>query len=199
MEKLWLLVFLVVIALFLPKTAGAHCITMDGPVAQDAGRSIPRGDVTPVLKWVRKEDEEEIRSAFEEAQKARNSGPEARKVSDRFFLETLIRVHRAGEGAPYTGLLPAGTPLDTGIGEADQSLQEGSVEPLLSLLLQHVRQGVKARFQQALDKRKHAEESVDKGREYVRAYVEYVHSVERLFKASEGNKAHSHSDECGCA
>ena len=199
MKKSCFFIFLVGFAFFWPGTAGAHCNTMDGPVAQDAGRSIPRGDVTPVLKWVRKEDEDEIRTAFEETQKARNSGPEARKIADLFFLETLIRVHRAGEGAPYTGLLPAGTPLDMGIGEADQSLQQGTVKPLLDLLLDHVRQGVEERFKQALDKKKHAEESVDHGREYVRAYVDYVHCVERLFKAAEGNKAHAHSDECGCA
>ncbi len=199
MKKLFFLVSLAGFAFFWPKAAGAHCNTMDGPVAQEAGRSVPRGEVTPVLKWVRKEDEDEIRAAFEETQKTRNSGPEARKIADRFFLETLVRVHRAGEGAPYSGLLPAGTPLDPGIGEADQSLQQGTVEPLMELLLQHVRQGVRERFQKALDKKKRAEESVDRGREYVRAYVDYVHCVERLFKAVEGGKAHAHSDECGCA
>jgi Family of unknown function (DUF6448) len=34
----------------------------------------------------------------------RRLGHEAKELAARFFFETLVRIHRAGEGAPYTGL-----------------------------------------------------------------------------------------------
>ena len=42
-----------------------------------------------------------------------------KELSDQFFIKTLVRVHRAGEGAPYTGIRPAGTDLGPAIPAAD--------------------------------------------------------------------------------
>ena len=45
-----------------PAGARAHCDTMDGPVVKDAKAALEKGDVTPVLKWVAKDAEPEIRA-----------------------------------------------------------------------------------------------------------------------------------------
>ena len=92
-----------------PRPALAHCDTLDGPVVKDARAALDAKDLTPVLKWVEYEKEGEIREAFQHALAVRALGPEARALADRFFFETLVRVHREGEGAPYTGLKPEGT------------------------------------------------------------------------------------------
>ena len=110
----------------------------------------------------------------------RSLGPEALALADRFFFETLVRVHREGEGAPYTGLKPAGTPVDPGIDASDTALETGSVDPLVKMLTAEVDKGLRHRFAEAAEARKHADESVGKGREYVAAYVEFVHYAERL-------------------
>src|SRR5512145_18046 len=98
-----------------PRAAIAHCDTLDGPVVKDARAALDSKDVTAVLKWVRQDKEAEIREAFQHALGVRALGSEARALADRFFFETLVRVHREGEGAPYTGLKPAGTAVDPGI------------------------------------------------------------------------------------
>ena len=109
--KLLLLVVTFVGALVIAAVpARAHCDTEDGPVVSDAKAALTSGDVTPVLKWVRPADEPEIRTAFATTLAVRGNGDASRKLADRWFFETLVRVHRAGEGAPYTGLKPAGGP-----------------------------------------------------------------------------------------
>jgi hypothetical protein len=94
--------------LIIPGIASAHCDTLDGPVVMTAKAALEKGDVTPVLKWVRKEDEKEIREQFKKTLTVRAKGPEAKELADMYFFETLVRIHRAGEGAPYTGLKSAG-------------------------------------------------------------------------------------------
>lgn len=84
----------------------AHCDSVTGPVIMDARSALAKGLVTPALKWVPAEAEQEIRDAFAKTMAARSASPEAREVADRWFFETLVRVHRASEGAPYTGLSP---------------------------------------------------------------------------------------------
>ena len=84
---------------------------MDGPVVLTAKTALDHKDVTPVLKWIKKNDEAEIKAAFAKTLAVRTKGPEARELADQFFFETFVRIHRAGEGAPFTGLKPAGTPL----------------------------------------------------------------------------------------
>lgn len=92
----------------------AHCDTLDGPVVAAARVALDKGDNTPVLKWIRAGQEAEVRTAFEQALVERTKGPEARELADRYFFETLVRVHGAGEGAPYTGLKPAGIKIPLG-------------------------------------------------------------------------------------
>jgi hypothetical protein len=42
-----------------PGKSFAHCDTLDGPVVATARAALDKGDVAPLLKWVRKDDEKE--------------------------------------------------------------------------------------------------------------------------------------------
>lgn len=184
----------VVLALLASRDAGAHCDTMDGPVVAAARIALEKRDATPVLKWVKADKEDEIKAALAKALVARKASPEAREVADTWFFESLVRIHRAGEGEPFTGILPSGTPLDSGVGEADLALQTGDVDELAESLAAAVADGVKRRFARAIEAKKSAEQSVEAGREYVEAYVEFLHYVERLHADIAGG-AHGHGPD----
>jgi len=90
-----------------------HCDTIDGPVVQAAKKALELGNVNIILPWVYKDGETEVREAFAQTQAVRNLKKEtATKLADLWFFETVVRIHREGENAPYTGLIPAG--LDFG-------------------------------------------------------------------------------------
>jgi hypothetical protein len=175
----------------LPRAALAHCDTLDGPVVKDARVALDSKDITAALKWVSHEKEGEIRESFQHALRVRNLGPEARALADRYFFETLVRVHREGEGAPYTGLKPAGTAVDPGIAASDTALETGSVDRLVILLTEKVDNGLRQRFAEAAEARKHATDNVEKGREYVAAYVEFMHYAERLLLNASSAASHA--------
>ncbi len=168
------------ILLLHPKAVFAHCDTLDGPVVLAAKAALEKDDVTPVLKWVKPEHEGEIRAAFKKTLAVRSKGPEAKELADMYFFEALVRVHRAGEGAPYTGLKPAGSDLGPAVAGADKALETGDIDSLVKLLTEDAAAGIHKRFHHAFEAKKHAEDSVEAGREFVEAYVEFVHYVERL-------------------
>lgn len=171
--------FAVLAILIVPQQALAHCDALDGPVIVEARQALERGEITPLLKWVGAADEPEIRAAFEQTVKVRQLDPAARELADRYFFETLVRVHRAGEGAPYTGLKPAGTVAPV-VAMADRALEQGNVEEMAKKIAAHAEAGIRERFRHALETRKHADDSVAAGREAVAAYVTYVHYVEGI-------------------
>src|SRR5512139_3206249 len=102
-------------AFFIPMEAFGHCDGLDGPVVTAAKAALETGKVEPVLIWVQNRDEDEIKKAFQKTLAVRKLNPEARELADYYFFETLVRIHRAGEGAPYTGLKPAGRDLGPAI------------------------------------------------------------------------------------
>lgn len=195
--------FLVGFCFFSITSALAHCDTTEGPVILDAKQALKKGDVTPVLKWVKKDKEDEIRAVFKKTLAVRAKGPEARELADTYFFETLVRLHRAGEGAPYDGLKRS--PVDPIVAMSDKALKTGSIDSLLKDINAEIRKGVRQRFTEALETKKHADESVEAGREYVEAYVQYVHYVEGIHAAitskgehhgepSEGASPHQHKE-----
>jgi len=175
--------------LLLPGTALAHCDTLDGPVVTDAKQALDKGDVTPVLKWVTKENEDEIRKAFQRTLAVRAKGPEAKELADLWFFETLVRVHRAGEGAPFTGLKPAGE-VEPIVAAADKAMDGGSVEDLAKHVAEAVVAGIRKRFAETVKAKEHAGHTVEMGRRFVAAYVEFVHYVERLHQDAAASAAH---------
>jgi hypothetical protein len=175
--------------LLLPAWAFAHCDSLDGPVVNEARVALEKGEIAPVLKWVKAEHEETVRQAFGQARNVRKLNPEARALADQYFFETVVRVHREGEGAVYTGLKPAGM-IDPPIVKADQALANGSVDKLADTISAHVDQAMRERFAHALQTRQQADKSVEAGREFVEAYVQYVHFVEGIVGLVHGQHAH---------
>ena len=159
----------------------AHCDSMSGPVIPEAIAALEKGDVTPVLKWIKPEYETEVKTAFSLAVKVRDKNPEAKKLADKYFLETLIRIHRAGEGAPYTGIRK--TPPEKIIILTDRALVSGSADELIEKIQTHLAVAVKGKFNKALQARENKDKSVESGREFVEAYVQYTHYVEGIHAA----------------
>lgn len=183
--KLALLALLLAVS---PQMARAHCDTTGGPVAQDVRAALASGDVTPVLKWIKPGYEAELRDIFARTLRVRKQGSEAAALADRYFLETAVRLHRAGEGAPYEGVKDAPVPAE--IAAADQALEKGDATALADELSANIAAGVHQRFAVAAEKRKHANDSVAAGREYVAAYVDLMHYLEAVQQLAERGPEH---------
>ena len=172
--------------------AQAHCDTLDGPVVSEARKALDSGNVNLVLGWVQKKDEAEIRHAFQKAVAVRKANTGAKDLADMYFFETLVRVHRAGEGAPYTGLKPAGE-IEPPIAAADRSIETGKLEPVGKMVIKQVESGLHKQYEAVAAKKKYNPNDVAAARAYVGAYVTYVHYVEGLYNAAAvagGEHAH---------
>ena len=144
----------------------AHCDGLDGPVVTAAQTALKTGNLNHVLIWVRPEDATQIKAAFDEALVVRKLSPQAENLADRSFFETLVRVHRAAEGAPFTGLKPAGRDLGPAIPAADNAIKTGKDDDLKRLLIKEVQEGVATRFQHLQEKKNFAVDNVTAGRDY---------------------------------
>jgi hypothetical protein len=163
--------------------AFAHCDSLDGPVVKAAERALESRDVNYVLIWVQPEFEAEIREVFARALEVRALTAPAKVLADRYFFETVVRIHRAGEGAAFTGLKPAGQDAGPAISAADRALSEGSMTSLMNLLSAELSAGLRRHFEEVVEARLYDSRDVAAGRRFVTAYVEYVHYVERLHEA----------------
>jgi len=186
--------FLAAIGLWLANTGSAHCDGLDGPVVTAAKKALDTKDVDLVLIWVTQDDRPLIQKAFDQALAVRKLSPEAKEMADMYFFETLVRVHRASEGAPYTGLKPAGRDLGPAIPAADRALEDGKIDPVLKLITDAVQDGIKKHYQEVMAKKNFAAADVDAGREYVESYVSYVHYIEGLYQAATAS-AEGHLEE----
>ena len=113
------------------------------------------------------------------------------------FFETLVRVHRAGEGEPYTGLKPAGTEVEPGVAAADKALEVASADALVKQVTAEVASGIRQRFVRVQEASKYAEQGVDAGRQYVAAYVEFIHYVENVHQTVTGVASEARSESLG--
>ena len=181
----------IIVSLFLSGEARSHCDTMNGPVVKDARLALEEGDITPVLKWIRHEDEGEVRALFEKTQIVRGKSAEAMWLADMYFFETVVRIHRAGEGVPYTGLKPEGVSVEAGIEAADRALQTGNVGDVVRKLTDDIASGIRTRFEHVQEAKKQAVHSVESGRSYVAAYVEFIHFVEGIHQAALVRESHN--------
>lgn len=189
---------LAAVPLFLARPAYAHCDTMDGPVVKAAQLALEAREVEPLLIWVRAEDEAEIRSAFAHALEVRALGGKARELADRYFFETVVRIHREGEGEPYTGLKPADTDIGYAVPAADRALQSGSSAELKRILIAALEERLDEYFAHVMAKRDFTPNDVRAGREYVEAYVQFVHLAEGLEAILSGHGAgHGHGSGHG--
>jgi hypothetical protein len=171
--------------------AFAHCDTTRGPIIPEAQAALEKGDVTPVLKWVKPEHEAEIKTAFAKAVGVRSKGDDVKALADQYFLETLIRIHRAGEGAPFTGIKD--DPVGPFVAMVDATLDTGSPDDLIGKMSAHMGAIIREKFAKAAEARKDKDKSVEAGRKFVEAYVVYVHYLEGVHDAIMAAGAHSHT------
>ncbi len=172
----------------------AHCDGMDGPVVTAAKKALETGNVNLVLIWVQNKDEGEMKKVFQKALAVRKLNPEAKELADMYFFETLVRIHRAGEGAPYTGLKPAGRDLGPAIPAADKAVVDGKIEPVIKLLTDKMRDGINEYFEHVMAKKNFKKDDVEAGRKYIETYVIFIHYVEGLYEAAK-EAVHGHYPE----
>jgi len=159
----------------------AHCDTMDGPVIKDAKIAIEKININYAFKWIQPQDENELRNAFLLTMKVRILSPDAMILADKYFFETLVRLHRSGEGVPFTGVKPSGTPIDEKILAADKSIETGDLTPLIELVPEEAIPELKERYAKAMSLRNFDVNNVEAGRAYIESYVQF-------FKFAEGEE-----------
>lgn len=169
----------------------AHCDTMDGPVVRDAQLALNGNNINYVLKWIREADEPELMEAFALATKVRKHGADSRTLADRYFFDTLVRLHRMGEGVGFTGVKPAGTPVDDRILAADKAIEAGNLSPLAGKVPEEMKHELHLLFDRVMALKDFDVDDVKAGREYVAAYVSF-------FKFAEGEE-HQHAEANKCA
>src|SRR3546814_16263882 len=111
-----------------------HCDSLDGPVVVAARKALEEGRVELVLPFVPADGEAEVTDVFDQTMAIRGASPAVSAVADRWFFENVVRVHRAGEGAPYTGLKPAGLSEGTVIPVAERAPATGSGDEVTGVL-----------------------------------------------------------------
>ena len=178
-----------------------HCDSMDGPVVKAASQALASGKIELVLPFVPEDGEAEVIRTFKQVLPLHQQATEVQEVADLHFFETVVRIHRAGEGAPYTGLKPAGLNEGPVIPVAERAIESGSPEELIGLLSETVRAEVTERLARAMElKRRAAENSEDVAS--ARAYTEamlglQVWSHKLYLAATAAPHAHSHEHENG--
>jgi Family of unknown function (DUF6448) len=184
------LIVAVLVLMVAPSTALAHCDTMDGPVVKAAQQAVRTRNINFVLIWIQQKDEVEVRQAFQQTIIVRRLSREARQLADQFFFETVVRLHRAGEGQSYTGLKPAGTDLGAVIPAADRAIDNNAIEPLLKLFPDINRQEIISRFNEVITSKNFRTNDVVAGRQYVGAYTSFLEYIEQLYERISAKHHH---------
>lgn len=176
-----------------------HCDSMDGPVVKAAIEALNKGDVALVLPYVPESGEAEVIRTFRQVLPLHRQSDSAQEIADLYFFETVVRIHRAGEGAPYTGLKPAGLDVGPVIPVAERAIESGSPNELASLLAEMVRAEVSGRLAHAMELKRHAghTQNVEAMREYVEAMLGlevWSHSLYLAVKAPAHVGSHEHGE-----
>lgn len=181
--------FLVAMTLVLvPMAASAHCDTMDGPTVADGYKAIETGNVNYILKWVPQDDEQEMTDIFDLAMKVRELSPEAKELAEKYLFDGLVRMHRAAEGVPFTGVKPSGTPIDEKVMAADEAIVSGDLSKLEAMMEEEKLPELRERFERVMLMKDFDVKDVGAGREYIEAYVMF-------FKYAEGEEDHHGSED----
>jgi hypothetical protein len=182
---LWVPLFLLSLLILSTTVTFAHCDTMDGPVIKDAKIAIEKNNINYVLIWIQPQDEEELRDAFLLTMKVRILSPDAMVLADKYFFETLVRLHRSGEGVPFTGVKPSGTPIDEKILAADKSIETGNLTPIKGLVPGEIIPELEKRFNKAMSLKVYDVNNIEAGRAYIESYVQFF----KFAEGEEGNQS----------
>ncbi|HEX6197180.1 MAG TPA: DUF6448 family protein [Jiangellaceae bacterium] len=181
-----------------------HCDSVDGPVVTAARRALEAGDVDVVLPYVPEDGEDEVRAVFDTVLPVRAMSQAARTVADRLFFETVVRVHRAGEGADFTGLKPAGTDVGPVIPLAERAIAVGSPEPVAHYLTGVLQDELKHRLEKVNNLAVTKDRSVPDARAWVEAMLGFqvyshhlLHAIRAPAHSGHGDAEHAggHSHE----
>lgn len=201
MNKIKMLVFALIAVgtLFGVQSAQAHCDSLDGPVAKAVQKALDNGNLNPVLAYAPATAEAEIRAAFEKSRKVRVLGAEAQALADQAFMETVIRLHRAGEGAAYTGLKPAGLDYGPVIPAAEHAVESGDMANLKAVLMEKIEHALNERLAHVRELQKTPLEpktaaEVPQSRERVSAELGFITFAENLHQAALGKGTEQHAD-----
>lgn len=190
------IVFLFVAASFIsPPQVSAHCDTLDGPVVKAARKALEADNANYILIWVKPEDEEAIRKALKRALEKRRKAKtrEEKDKADMELFETLVRIHREGEGAEYEGIKPAGS-IEPEIALADKAVETGRVDEVLKKISsKEAKEMARHLFHKVRERASYDVDDVTSGREFIEAYVQFIHTVERAVRGQEiGLENHRH-------
>lgn len=169
-----------VIFLLLSTSISAHCDSMEGPVVKASQKALETGNLNYVLVWIKPENETQVTNLFQKVKDVRSLGDNAKELADNYFFETVVRLHRMGEGEPYTGLKPIGYQPGKGIESADKAIETNSIEPVLSILDTKYHSEVTTLFNDLLSKKNYNVDDLSSGREYVASYVHFIHHIAEL-------------------
>lgn len=189
-KTLFSMLILATIFTFGANNAYAHCDSYDGPVIKDAIKALETNNVNLVMKWISKEQENEINSLFNKTYSLRNGDKEIYKIVENYFFKTLVRLHRETEGAPYTGLKAAGTTKKI-VKLSDNAIETKNFNAIIDPLTNHLSKVLKEKYEKVVTLEKVKNESKEKGREYVKAYVDYTHTIEAIHDIIMRDGAHS--------
>ncbi|MBL1213283.1 MAG: hypothetical protein HND52_08005 [Ignavibacteriae bacterium] len=191
MKQVLFSILLATLVLITPQNTFAHCDSVEGPVVVAAKKSLQTGNLNHVLIWVGEDDEAEIRNMFNKVNNVRNINEDVRNLADMYFYETVVRVHRMGEGVGYTGIKNESFKPEEGIEAADIAIEKNSVKDILAHLDEAEHEKVKHYFHELQTKRNFDLNNIEAGRKYVESYVHFIHYVEGLFSGSNEHEHHS--------
>mgnify|MGYP006896876401 CR=1 FL=1 len=183
------LILMVLLFMFSTQNLTAHCDRENGPVAMAAKEALKTGDFEKIVIWVGEEQEQELEEKFRQSLAVYKQGGEAEQLSKQFFMETAVRLHREAEGMPFTGLKPA-SPNPPDIEAAENALETGDLDPVITLLSNKMEKETSISFQKAIEAKKNKEQGIASGREWVDNYVKYITYIHKLYQVIEAGPPH---------
>lgn len=170
----------------------AHCDSVEGPVIKAAQKSLETGNINFVLIWVPEKDEPEIHRLFNKVLQNRGLNSDVNLLLTNYFFETVVRLHRMGEGVGYTGIKDVNFKPEPGITEADDAIALGSLKQISSELPEEKYAELEKYFSEVIQKQNYNTDDLQAGRDYVKSYVHFIHYVEELFADSKNKSTHCH-------
>lgn len=188
-----LIIVMFILLSFLTTNINAHCDSVEGPVVKAAKKALASGNINHVLIWVSADDEAEILQKFNKVMEVRSLSDKVRDLADSYFFETVVRVHRMGEGVGYTGLKDKEFKPEEGIEVADLAIENNSIEDILSRVDKSEQTKVEHYFTELQSKKNYDLNNIDAGREYVESYVHFIHYIENLYSGqTDIHNSHQH-------
>lgn len=189
-SKFAVMLSLALFLLIFTNASSAHCDTMEGPVVKASQKALETGNINYVLIWVQARDEQAIKTLFEKVLRVRKLNDEAKELADMYFFETVVRIHRLGEGEPYTGIKPLGYHPEEGIEAADVAIEKNSLSEVLAHIPEAKQNEVKKLYTDLQSKMNYNINDIAAGRKYVAAYVHFIHYVEAMFNGNKTENEH---------